>query len=366
MREITSPRPKQLGLLINAMRLCLSIFILSFLCWSFDAGAQDQVPGQQFSSSVPSQWQMTLDEIKSKAQNLVIQNNGLQDEYQELMELAQKLQQAIADQQSKNEQMARFIQERHGQTDQQLRIGELTKNIRTKSQRVSVYVQQLENLNRKQAGLEHNIQMMKDTISNIEFHQQAEKHEVQPSQNTAQPRVDDQLVPLRKQLEDNIKQEVLLGNELGALKAGDKTKNLNAGTVDSENKQLQARLDVLQSQMVQHEKESSDAQIAQATARMYDHLKKRKDELEADIYSYELRMDQLRQSSLLAISWQFKKKKIVHEMVQADARNNQLRYKIKVLREDIGVLKDQVAQLERQVNAAGQSKDNFVTFKTSE
>ena len=37
-------------------------------------------------------------------------------------------------------------------------------------------------------------------------------------------------------------------------------------------------------------------------------------------------------------------------MVQKDARNNQLREKIKILREDVDVLKDQVAKLERRVN----------------
>ena len=52
----------------------------------------------------------------------------------------------------------------------------------------------------------------------------------------------------------------------------------------------------------------------------------------------------------MALSWPAKKKKLVHEMVQADARNNQVREKIKVLREDIDVLKDQVARLERRIN----------------
>ena len=36
--------------------------------------------------------------------------------------------------------------------------------------------------------------------------------------------------------------------------------------------------------------------------------------------------------------------------LQTDARNNQMRDKIKVLREDIDVLRDQVARLERRVD----------------
>ncbi len=47
---------------------------------------------------------------------------------------------------------------------------------------------------------------------------------------------------------------------------------------------------------------------------------------------------------------------MIHEMVQTDARNNQMRDKIKVLREDIDVLRDQVAKLERRVNFV-QGKD---------
>ena len=39
-------------------------------------------------------------------------------------------------------------------------------------------------------------------------------------------------------------------------------------------------------------------------------------------------------------------------MVLTDARNNKLKEKIKSLREDIDVLKDQVARLERRVDFA--------------
>ena len=52
----------------------------------------------------------------------------------------------------------------------------------------------------------------------------------------------------------------------------------------------------------------------------------------------------------MALSWPLKKKKLIHEMVQTDARNNQMRDKIKVLKEDIEVLRDQVARLERRVD----------------
>ena len=40
--------------------------------------------------------------------------------------------------------------------------------------------------------------------------------------------------------------------------------------------------------------------MAQANARKYDQLKKRKDQLETNINAYESRMDELRESSLMA------------------------------------------------------------------
>ena len=71
--------------------------------------ARAQVPDNF--SSMPEQWQLTLDGIKSKAQTLMVENNGLQVEYRQLLEQAQKLQQSIDDQQYKNEQMGHFIKE---------------------------------------------------------------------------------------------------------------------------------------------------------------------------------------------------------------------------------------------------------------
>ena len=106
--------------------------------WPFDVRAQvsEQMP-------VPEQWQLTLDGIKSKAQALMIENNGLQNEYQQLTGQVQKLQQLIHDQQYKNDQMDHFLKERHGRTDQQLRIEGLTQMVKTKRQEARTFEEQL-------------------------------------------------------------------------------------------------------------------------------------------------------------------------------------------------------------------------------
>jgi hypothetical protein len=231
--------------------------------------------------------------------------------------------------------------------------------VKAKNQEARDEEEQLGNLNRKQSALDQRIQQLKYTISDIELHQQAQKQQAMVSQSTVQPQVDDQLVQLRKQLEDQKTQEVFLENELEGFKTGGKVQNLNVDALDSENKQLEARLDMLRLQKVQQEKKSSDVQLSQASARMYDKLRMQKEDLEAKIYAYEMRMDSLRRTSLMALSWPLKKKKLVHEMVLVDARNNQMRAGIKVLREDIEVLRDQVAKLERRVDF---DRNKEVTF----
>lgn len=111
------------------MRLRLFITILPFLCWGFEAKAQVT----EELSSMPEQWQVTLDDIKSKSQTLGVENDGLKAEYRQLLQEVQELQQSIDDQQAKNRQAEDFLRTRHGRTDQQLRIDELTQAIRTKT-----------------------------------------------------------------------------------------------------------------------------------------------------------------------------------------------------------------------------------------
>ena len=162
------------------MRLRLFIVILFFLWGAVDVKAQ--VPQQP--PSTPDQWQLTLNAVKAKIQALVSENNRLRVEYRELIGQGRQLQKSIGDQQNKNEQMARLLKERHGRTDQQVRIEVLTRSIKTKSQDLRALDKQLKNLKKKQARLE------------------------------SKGRMDHQLDQLHKQLEDETKQEVLLENKL--------------------------------------------------------------------------------------------------------------------------------------------------------
>lgn len=323
------------------------ITALPFLFWVPLASAQ--LP-EEDSSSMP-QWQVTVEMIKSKAQTLMVQNTGLQDEKRQLEMQVQKYQQMIDEQQNKNQQMEDFLNGRHGRSDQQLRIDELNQTFKAKSKHTEDLEGQLANLQKKKAAMDSKIEQLKFTISGLELRLQAPaaKSQAQPAAPTS---VDDGLSTWRKQLEDASQQEAILGSELETLKTGDKSQNVNVTTIEDQNRQLEARLDMLRLQKLRHLHGFSDTLESKANALRYDQLRKRRDLLEANISAYESRLDSLRESSLMSLSWPLKKKRMVHELVQKDAFNNQMRGKIKVLREDIDVLKDQVARLERRLDFA--------------
>lgn len=303
-------------------------------------------------SSVPEQWQLTLDVIKSKAQSLVVENNGLQAAYQKSSEEVQKLRQSIADTQNKNEEMDHLLKERHGRTDQDLRIEELTSIVKTKRANARDLDEQVARLTQKKADLDQKIQQMKYTVSDIELHQQAQKQQPKPVETPAPTTGDDQINQWRKQLEDQSKQEVILENELSDLKTGNKTQDLNADDIERQNRLLEARLDILRLQKMRHISRSPVPPPSEPKARRYNQLKQRKDELLFKINAYAMRLDKLRESSLMALSWSVKKKQMVHELVAKDAHNNQMRQQIKDLHEDIDLLREQVGKLERRVDFA--------------
>jgi chromosome segregation ATPase len=327
----------------HSMRLCQFIIVLLFWGWGFDVKAQvsDEL------SSMPEQWQLSLDVIKSKAQTLMVENNGLQVEYRELSGEVQKLQQSIDDQQNKNDQMDRLIKARHGQTDQQARMDELTQVIKTKKQEIRIIDGQLEVLQKKLSEADRKIQRLKIMLTEKEGDQSP---------------ADDQLTQLRKRLEDEDKREAVLGNEWETLKAGGQTHPINVDDIEAQNRELEATLNVLRLKKLQYQIKQPATALAKINGHKYDELKRRKEELEANIDAYESRLDDLRQSSLMSLSWTAKKKKLVHEMVLVDDRNNKIREKIKDVSEDIDVLKEQVAGLERRVDfVKGQQSANFMS-----
>jgi hypothetical protein len=316
------------------MRYLKTIVMLGFLCWAADVSAQVS----SGLSSMPEQWQLTLDVIKTKAQTLLIKNNEIKSDYRRLSDQALELQQAVIGQQNKIEAIRLFLNERHGRTDQQIQIEQLQQGIKIKRQQDKESQEQLWALRKKQAR------------------QEQETRAVPPP--LPQPELNEQLSDLRQRLEEEKKQEVILENKLSVLRSPAQAPDQNADRIEEQNKQLSMRLQELRDQKRVLQARLPDAARAMVNQQKYAELKKRKEQLEADINAYAYRMDQLKESSLLTtMPWPVEKKKLIHVMVQKDARNNQLREKIKMLREDVEILKDQVAKFERRVNfMQGQNK----------
>lgn len=297
------------------MSLCPFVIAALFLLWGFDLYAE--VPAGPV--SMPEEWQLTLDVIKSKAQTLMVENNGLKGQYHQLSQEAQKLQRSLDAQQAQNEKTERLLEERHGRTDQQARLEQLTRTLKAKRQQARGLEEQLRLLSkRRQAGPKN----------------------VAPAT--------EQIEDLRKQLEDATKEEVLLENQLNGLKENGGAQNPDTDKINEENKALEARLDALRLKQLSLSGTSDAA--AKANQEAFTQLTERKSQLEEGISVYERRLDKLRESLMMSLSWPLTKKKLIHEVVQTDARNNQIRNKIKQLREDIEVLRDQVARLEHRLD----------------
>ncbi|MDE2028392.1 MAG: hypothetical protein KGK03_03580 [Candidatus Omnitrophica bacterium] len=264
------------------------IVVLFLLWWSFDACAQ---VAHGPSSSAPEDWQMTLDTIQARAQTLMGQNTQLQSEYRQLQDQAEQLRRMIAEQQDKNERISRFLQQRRGTTDQQIRIAALERAIKAERP-------QVRQLKEQAHGLKRNLLDILPKLKQL--------------QDQGAPQDEAGLEPWHKQLEDENRKEAVLTKQLKDLKS--------------------TAMDPVALKDLRRQK-----------------LQERKEELETDINAYEMRLDELRTSALDALSWETRKKELVHEMAQVDARNNQMQGQVKVLQEDVAVLKSRVFLLQRQI-----------------
>ena len=128
------------------------IILIYFCLWSGTGIASAQPAGDI--APVNGQWQSTLDVVKTRLNALLDQNNQLTAQYQSLQAQEQDLLRMIAEQNKKNEDLKKFVQGRHGKTDQQIRIEELGDQI--KARQVLLGPRQREaNALRKKAGKWH-------------------------------------------------------------------------------------------------------------------------------------------------------------------------------------------------------------------
>ncbi len=316
------------------------ILIYLCLCWA-PVTAWAQVVEDEPSAD-NEQWQLTFDVIKQRSQQLLEQNNALTAQYASLNSQAQTLVQSVNEQQAKNTKAEQFLKARGGRTDQQAKIEELNSRIKAQKSEIAAHEQEWAKLKKTAADSNRKANLKRLKIAEAELHDNAQALQDQAAQKIALPPLapaDDELTLLRKQLEQEKANEVTLEQQI----KGSKQHKEDTGD-------LKARLEVLRRQKLDLEKQILTGPSQQSNKDRYYEMSHKKAELESRIWDFEGRINSLKNPAIFGLSWATQKKKIIHDIVQSDARNTQLREKINTLREDIALLRDQVGKLERRVN----------------
>ncbi|MEI7998183.1 MAG: hypothetical protein WCH62_01575 [Candidatus Omnitrophota bacterium] len=283
--------------------------------------------------SVP-EWQLTIDVIRAKAQSLMEENAKLIAEQSSLEAEYKKLQEQIRDWELKNETLRQLLKERRGRTDQQLHIDDLTRQVSMKKGEINNTQEKMFKLQKEVAKVSSR---NSKELKQIHLEQQLQKNELGEDH-------------LKEKLQKNKAREKELEQQLDLLKRGQAAGQFNK---DSQLSQTQAE---------QLRKEKEDLQNLinvdnnQAKGERYHQLSLKKRQLEAKIKDFEVQLNQLKAQNSLGLSGNKKKKQLLHQMVQMDNRNNQMRQRITNLREDVVVLREQVSRFERKVNFVKNTK----------
>ena len=251
-------------------------------------------------------WVLTLETIKAKATGLMSRNTALSAEYNALAQDVNDLNVSINGQINKNAALADFLKSRHGRPDQQMRLEELAAEIKDKKSRLNDLEQETDGLKGQAAALERKVQLKQLRVSEWELKQNTRDQ-------TPAVRAEDPLEGLRKQLEAEKTKEVRLEDEFTRL--------------------ADAPLAPVADNAPRRE---SIGRYTQALGK--------KAELEAKIRDLEVRFGQM---AKLGGGGGTEKKKLIHDIVQTDNVNQDLRGNAAHLREDVALLREQIGKLER-------------------
>ncbi len=332
------------------------MYQLIFLIVFFALPAHAQIAGEF--AAAPAQWQLTLDVIKTKAQTLLVQNKELAAQHEDLQAQLAHTQEMINQQQSANADLRRMLKERNGRTDQQIALEQLKAQIKSIKNEVAGAEEKLGIWKKKLADVERKINLQKLKLSEFQLRQDQQEVQAKLSEALQAPAAVNeeaaaQLNEVRKQLEEAKSQEAFLENQIAGLKDNKVALASQHNVLDEENRTLSNHLEELRQQKIQREKAVAQAKGASAAYKdRYYQLKKHKALLEGQIRSYEVKAALLKKSIVDSnLPWPAQKKRIIHEMVQEDARNSQLREKITDIREDISILREGVTRMERRISA---------------
>ena len=339
--------------IIKHMQRILFVFIISFLFGQSLLWAQ--MPGEPIPNS--PEWQLTLDVVKAKAQKLIQRNASLMAQHGALTDEYNKIQEQIRDVRLKNDALREFLKERHGQSDQQLHIEDLNNQIKAKRGQVQKQKQELLKVQKQAEEVKHKLDLkkLKTSEKDLERREQSLKANAERllQQQAVVAQKDRELITLKEKLQKEKDVEDSLEKQLADLKAAQlpPPDPVNAAELRS----LQMQLQML-AQKKEDLQKKNNVDNSQVKDQRYEQLFSKKQELESKIKEYEEQLNQLRNPNTFAFAGG-QTKQVLHQMIEIDKRNTQLRQRIKDLREDISVLKDQVNRLERKVKFNQDSSD---------
>lgn len=318
------------------------LHIAFLLAGSVAAHAQESATfsPMSMSPSAHMQWQLTVDVIKGKVHTLMEENTALTRQYQTTVDRSRKLQMSIARQEKDNAAIRKFLDERKGKTDQQLRIAEIEAEIKSDRARLPGVEQHVRSLEKQADTWVRKIREQRMKID------AAKKRQERPAVvDMPDFAADPELRRLRRDLEEQKKQEVLQERKLS---------EMDGQAVDPELKLLQDNVDALRKEKARLLKINSQRQNSTTNSRArYTAMVQQKLKLVAKVRELENQLNALKDPTAFGLGWGLERKKMVKEIVKADARNKQLRSMVNNLKEDIAVLREQVANRQKMVSYGG-------------
>lgn len=304
-------------------------------------------------SLTESQWRLSLDVIQAKAKQLVILNHELTSKNTGLKEAIGKISNSVTQLGEKNQKMKDFLRQRNGKTDQHIQLEEIAQNIKLRQVQLQAHQDDIDGLNKQLMDAQRKVNVKRLRIAEWEIRKKSQEVELDYKKQIYASQVPspEDLNQLRKQLEKEKVNEAALEAKINEYSKSATTQHLDANALRHENSQLQARVETYQKEVIFRRKAASSPKNNDK----YQAMLSRKHDLEEKIKAYEARIDMLKNPANFTLSWDKQKKTLIRSMVQADASNQQLKSKIENIKEDIAVLRDQVAKLERRINF-GQGK----------
>lgn len=336
------------------MRRIVVVLMFFSPFWQMSALAQMV---RDTAGNVP-RWLVSIDTIKTKAQGLMEKNIQLMSERDSLTNEDRKSKEQIHDVQIKNEILKQLLKERHGRSDQQMQVEDLTNQIKAKKDQLKRRQQELVKVQKQADDIDRKVRLKMLKISDLKLRQKAESLKANMQnilrQQASLAKNDQGLVQDKQRLQQEKNNESALEKELADLKQTKAVSmTVDAGDIQSLALNLQT---LIQQKEDLQKKNNADNNPAKEVP--YQQLTLKKKELEDKIKEYEVQLDRLKNPAILGLWGEQQRKQIVHQMVEIDNHNAQLRQRITDLREDVSLLKKQVSRLERKVNFTQGSLDS--------